>query len=843
MRGRLRRSLPVAGGILGAALIAGVVLSRGGSDDASAPRVAGAQVLTIDAASDRPRQAVRIPVPPSAIAADPTGVWLTDPDDNLLARVDRGSGEITARLAMPSAPGAIAVGDGAVWVASSVSGAVSRVDPVTARTTQTIRLHGHASTVAYGAGRVWVADENGRTLTRLHPATGRPERTTTLDDRPTAITVAFGLVWVASQAADTVTALDPRTMARLATIGVGGAPVALAAGGGSLWVANSLDATVSRIEPGRPRVLATIAVGGEPTALAFARSSLWVASEAARTLTRISAESNAVAARIAVLARPTSLALTGSAILVGARPAGPERRGGTLRLLAGNVPIMLDPAHQLALLPPQFLGLSHDGLVTYNHVGGAQGLGLVPDLALALPKPDASATLFGFRLRPGIRYSTGAPVEPSDFRRAFERIFRTRSPAVDYFSGIAGATRCLQRPRRCDLRAGVAADDTARTVTFHLSAPDPDFLYKLAALNYASPIPPGTPMRDTGLRPVPGTGPYRVAAAGRREIRFVRNPYFREWSHAAQPAGNPDEIVWRFGQDRAAQVRAVRAGSADWTFAGVPEQLATEIANRHAAQLHINDVPQTDFLQLNPRGTPFRDVRVRRAFNLALDRREIVERYGGPDQATPTCQVLPHGVRARRDYCPYTRDPRPDGVWRGPDLRRARRLVAASGTAGARVTIWSFSDGLGPDGIDRRATDVLRALGFRVRLRSGTHHDYERLPERERDAIDVIPSSWYADFPSPSTFFDTFLACRSATAGGFYCDPTLDRMMRRARAIEATDPARADAAWATVDRRAVDRAAWVPLVNPREVDFVSTRLRDYEYNPIWGFLASQASLE
>jgi hypothetical protein len=129
-----------------------------------------------------------------------------------------------------------------------------------------------------------------------------------------------------------------------------------------------------------------------------------------------------------------------------------------------------------------------------------------------------------------------------------------------------------------------------------------------------------------------------------------------------------------------------------------------------------------------------------------------------------------------------------------------------------------------------------------VTIRSGGHADHARLSRRRFAAIDVIPSSWYADYPSPSSFVNTFLSCRSATAGGFWCDPGLDRLLRRAHALEATDLARADAVWARADRRAVDRAAWVPLVNPRELDFVSERLRDYRYDPPLGFLAAQASL-
>ena len=148
-----------------------------------------------------------------------------------------------------------------------------------------------------------------------------------------------------------------------------------------------------------------------------------------------------------------------------------------------------------------------------------------------------------------------------------------------------------------------------------------------------------------------------------------------------------------------------------------------------------------------------------------------------------------------------------------------------------------------PERVAPYAARVLRRLGFRVRLRTGTHDEDERLPARTREAIGVIPSNWYADFPSPSTFFDTFLSCRPASAGGLFCDPTLDRWTRQARVLEATNPSRADAARAAIDRRAVDQAAWAPLVNPRAVDFVSTRVHNYQYNPLWGFLASQAWLD
>jgi ABC-type transport system substrate-binding protein len=63
--------------------------------------------------------------------------------------------------------------------------------------------------------------------------------------------------------------------------------------------------------------------------------------------------------------------------------------------------------------------------------------------------------------------------------------------------------------------------------------------------------------------------------------------------------------------------------------------------------------------------------------------------------------------------------------------------------------------------------------------------------------------------------------------------------MNRADADEESYPARAAAVWAAVDRAVTDEAPWVPLVNLTDVDFLSTRVSHYEYNPAWGVLLDQ----
>ena len=70
------------------------------------------------------------------------------------------------------------------------------------------------------------------------------------------------------------------------------------------------------------------------------------------------------------------------------------------------------------------LSMTNDGLVGYRRVGGLAGDQLVPDLATSLPRPTDGGRTYTFRLRAGVRYSTGALIRPDDFRRAIERVLR-----------------------------------------------------------------------------------------------------------------------------------------------------------------------------------------------------------------------------------------------------------------------------------------------------------------------------------------------------------------------------------------------------------------------------------
>ncbi len=781
---------------------------------------------------------------PSALASLAVGagsVWATSPEGGTVYRIDPATRAITRAIAVGAGAGGIAYGDGDVWVANASAGTVSRIAGLAGQVVQTIGTGSEPTGVAVGLGAVWVTDPVGSTVSRIDPASGQLTATIGLTAPPYSIALGAGSVWVTSAADDSVTRIDPVAGQPVQTISVGADPDAIAYGFGSVWVANGLDSTVSRIDPGTGIVTETIPVGNGPSALAVGSAGVWVANTAAGTVLRIDPAGD-VASSLHVDDPPLAVTMVRGEPWVGTGVGYASRhRGGTFRLLSSSWFGTIDPALSYPALPPLFTEATYDTPVTFQRTGGSGGLQLVPDLALAMPTPQAGGTQYTFVLRPGLRYSNGAPVRPQDFRYALERVFELNPTARSFFTGLVGADSC-RSSSPCDLSRAITVDDHARTVTFHLTAPDGDFLYKLA-FPFTAPVPASVPAHDVGTTPVPATGPYMITRdVPGREVDLARNPEFRQWSAAAQPDGYPDRIVWKFGLTPAQEVAAIEAGRADW-MADPPPDVASLVA-RYDSQVHINPLPGIAYAAFNVTVPPFSDLQVRQAVSLAADRNQLVQALGGPGAGQPTCQIIPPGVLGYRPYCPFTVDPDASGGWIGPDLARARQLVAASHTEGMRVVVWAhqFDGPLGP-----YLVGVLRKLGYRASLRIASVAAFDRNVNDSRRRVQVSVGSWIVDYPSASDIFDLFFRCSAfrladpadTRSGGFFCDPGIDRQMDQADQLEISDPQAAATVWAKIDHEITDLAPWVPLVSLRFADFTSARVGDYQYNPIWGILLDQ----
>jgi ABC-type transport system substrate-binding protein/ABC-type dipeptide/oligopeptide/nickel transport system permease component len=314
-----------------------------------------------------------------------------------------------------------------------------------------------------------------------------------------------------------------------------------------------------------------------------------------------------------------------------------------------------------------------EGLTTLDATGEP-----VPLLATSWSAaPDARSYLF--HLRPGVHFSEGRPFDASVARASLMRAIRP------------GSTN----PQAAELGeiAGVDVLDPL-TIRIRLSRPDAGLPGTLARPG-AVMVP--TPVGELATHPI-GTGPFRLADWQRGDrLTLTRNPGY--WGASPAIAG----ISYRFIAEPAAAYAAVRTHAVD-LFPDYPapenlDQLRADPSLRVSVRPSEGEV----ILAFNNQWGPLRDIRVRRALSMPIDRRAIINGamfgYGAP--------IGSHFPPQDPGYVDLTaRYPH--------DPAAARALLAAAGYPhGFPVTLT-----LPPPSYARRSGEIvaaqLRAIGLAV---------------------------------------------------------------------------------------------------------------------------------
>jgi YVTN family beta-propeller protein len=832
---RLARLHPVVAAIAVLALLAAIVVPatlafRGGIGE----RIAGDAMGIVDLASGDLMGSVGLKSRPGEVAVGQGGVWVTLPDRGEVVQIDPETRTISDTIQVGADPSGIAIGAGSVWVTNGASSNVSRISLDTNRVVQTIPTPGGPAGIAVDQGGVWVANSLNDSVSHIDPESGEVVAIIGVGDQPVDLVLDEQGLWVANAASGDVTLIDPVLDEAVLPVQVGRGPRSIAAGQGGIWVSDPSDGTVSRIDTETKAVAQKVPVGGAPSGLAVGAGFVVVSDGSPGSIKTIDPISLSVT-KVSLGSHASGVALEDGTAWVGVRGPDAAHRGGTLTVTAPTFVEgeSIDPALAYSGLSWSILGLGYDGLVGFKRVGGLDGGTLVPNLALSIPEPTEGGRTYTFQLREGIRFSNGDPLEPEDFQRAIERVLAIPSDGAGYYSGIVDADLCTPGDP-CDLSRGIVPDDARGTVTFHLVEPDPDFIFGLG-LPFASPVPAGTPDTTEATSPVPTTGPYSIERYTEdEELVLVRNPEFTGWP--TRPDGFADRIVWRFINDLDRQVEEIMAGRANITWQLTDR--VVELATSDAGRVHLAPQAGTLYMSLNTQTRPFNDVEVRRAVNFAVDRDAIVTLFGGAD--APTCQILPPALPGYVPNCPYTRAPGP--TWSAPDLAKAQELVARSGTKGSRVVVWASRDALPlmpvvPVG--RYFVGLLRVLGYDASLNVVSKEEYFGSLFDPSAEVQMGFLGWGSDYPTESGFLSPVLSCGSGLNVAHFCDRTIERRMEEAKRLSSTDPLAAHDAWTAIERRIVDLAPWVPLLNRSWATLVSERLGNYQFSPQWGPLFDQ----
>ena len=479
-----------------------------------------------------------------------------------------------------------------------------------------------------------------------------------------------------------------------------------------------------------------------------------------------------------------------------------------------------DPQVNYTLQEWQLLIFTHDGLVAFKRAGGTEGTKIVADLAESVPTPTNGGKTWVFKLRSGIKFSNGQTLTGNDVKATFERLFKIgNSPnAGSWYNVIVGGDACVKTPKSCDLSKGIVVN--GNTVTFHLTKGDPEFLDKLA-VPFAFILPASTPTKNVDIPP-PGTGPYKWAEyAPTKQIKLVRNPYFKVWSKDAQPAGNPDVIVQKFGLTPDNEVTQVENGQADWMFDQIPAGRLNEISTKYADQVHINPLTQVEYFASQhadpavqqPQGTTGGQLRDRpeRA-------REDLRRASARDADLPG--AAPELPRLRA-VLPVHQEPWQREVDGAGHEEGAAARSTQSGTKGIVVKV-NTTNIDPPKSYGLYFVGLLNKLGYKASLQALSASIQYPYVQNSKNKVQMAYSDWFQDYPAASDFLDILLGC-----GSFHPEQQLEPEHRRV--LQPGHPVedgpggrdrdhgsnRRQQQWAQVDKAVTDQAPWVAMMNQK----------------------------
>ncbi len=477
----------------------------------------------------------------------------------------------------------------------------------------------------------------------------------------------------------------------------------------------------------------------------------------------------------------------------------------TIRLKSGQ-PQTLDPALTHGG-PDSPLGHIFSGLVTLD-----TALQIQPELAAGWTVSEDGLT-YTFYLRQNAVFHDGRPLTAADIIYSWERAAHrdTGSDTVlTYLGDIEGVTAV--HDGRADHISGLRALDD-HTLEVRLTAPVVYFLQKLAYPVAYVVDRENVAQSDWEHRPN-GTGPFKLDTWRDDDILIlVRND-----AYYLAPA-SLQKIVYYLGPGLALsmyennEIDIVGIG-------GDTLERAQDPNDPLAADLRVGVSMCTSVIGLNNQLAPFDDVRVRQAFNYALDKELLIEVFSnGLVAAGPLPPGMP-GYTGQNQGYPFDPD-------------KARQLLAEAGYANPAdfPTLTYTTAGYGD--VNGYVTAVItqwqQNLDITIKpiiLDPFTYYD----ELYDGNTGHIFSSGWCADYPDPQNFLDVLYHSQSPQNIGRYNNPAVDTLLEPAR-TERDTTARLSL-YAAAEQQIINDAPVVFVNHSLLSQLVKPRLQNYVATPI-----------
>ncbi|MDN3567552.1 ABC transporter substrate-binding protein [Paeniroseomonas aquatica] len=490
-------------------------------------------------------------------------------------------------------------------------------------------------------------------------------------------------------------------------------------------------------------------------------------------------------------------------------PAKAQADRGMLRvaMTTGDIPLTTGQPSQGAE-GNRFLGITlYDPLIAWDLSKADAPPALKPALALSWAVDPADTRRWTFQLRPGVAFHDGSAFTAESVAWNLAKLLDRDAPQFDRQQAAQGSL-WIGSIARWAVRGPLTIEIETRT-------PDAVLPFSLANVFFSSPArweALGRSWERFAEKPS-GTGPYIADRfIPRQRLEAVRNTAY--WDPARIPKHERLALIPM--PDALTRTAALLSGQVDLIEAPPPDAAARIRAG--GGSVVTNVYPHNWCFHLSfVEGSPFRDLRIRKAANLAIDRDGIVGMLAG--MAAPAAGMVTKGH-------PWFGTPSFE-IRHDPD--QARRLLAEAGfgprnPVKVRLIISPSGSGqMQPLPMNEAIQQNLRAVGIEVEF---DVMDWEALRARRRAGAEAPENRGCHGINNSWAFWDPDIGLLGPAQstdrrpGGFnwghFIDPEADALAIKARAT--FDPEAQRQVLAALHARIVDQAMWLWVVhdvNPR----------------------------
>ena len=428
--------------------------------------------------------------------------------------------------------------------------------------------------------------------------------------------------------------------------------------------------------------------------------------------------------------------------------------------------------------------------------------------------------VYSFTLRDDVKFCDGTPMMAADVEYTFTRMFALDESVQTDFTTVIKGSQALIDGETETLEGFTVIDDY--NFTIELEEPFAGFAAVLATptcsiMSKANVEEAGA---DFGILPEKtiGSGPYMVTEwIPNLSITLERNPYY--WGEPASAA----QVAIKIYPDATSLSREFQNGNIDILDCDLIDSVivASEYKTNYADQIVTVSRVGTDYLTMNENIEPMNDVRVRKAFQMAIDRASILEVvYGGDGVLVDG--IFPYGGIG---FCEENQG------WLQYDPEGAKALLEEAGYAdGFEMELSADADEAQRLLLLQIVQQNLEEVGIKANIVTYDHSAWLSL--RKSGEMGTFSAPWTLDYNDPSNIIDVFFSTVDGTKGRSLNYPDTEVMARVIAARSIVDEEERMAEYAALEKKIVQEdAAWLPLFSRQHLFVVSDTIE--HFTPHW----------